>query len=47
MNHSFETFQYSYYELSEIKVEAEETIKNNNSIHGYFITEQEILESNM
>ena len=46
MNHSFETFQYSYYELSEIKVEAEETIKNNNSIDGYYITEQEILLSN-
>ena len=47
MNHSFETFQCFYYELSEIKDEAEETIKNNNNIDGYYITVQEILESNM
>ena len=48
MNHSFETFQCFYYELSEIKAVADRVIINNkDGIHGYYITKQEILESNM
>ena len=48
MNHSFETFQCFYYELSEIKTVADRVIINNkDGIHGYYITKQEILESNI
>lgn len=45
MNHSFETFQCSYYEISEVKDVADKIIKRNkDGIHGYYITKQEILE---
>ncbi len=48
MNHSFETFDTEFYQLSEVKAKAEETLENNkNGIHGYYITKQEILELNM
>lgn len=48
MNHSFETFQTQYHQLSEIKEKADRVIANNtDGIHGYYITKQEILESSM
>lgn len=48
MNHSFETFDTEFYQLSEVKAVADRVTANNrDGIHGYFITEQEILESNM
>ena len=48
MNHSFEIYQTNYYEVSEVKAYAEETVENNkDDIHGYYITKQEILESYM
>ena len=48
MNHSFETFQCSYYNIQEVKAVADRVIANNkDGIHGYYITKQEILESNM
>ena len=48
MNHSFETFDARFYQLSEIKVVLDRVIANNkDGIHGYYITKQEILESNM
>lgn len=48
MNHSFETFDTEFYQLSEVKAEADRIVKHNRDcIHGYYITKQEILESNM
>lgn len=48
MNHSFETFQCHYYNIQEIKAVADRVTKNNkDGINGYYITKQEILESNM
>ena len=48
MNHSFETFDTEFYQLSEVKAVADRVIINNkNGIHGYYITKQEILELNM
>ena len=48
MNHSFEVYHTDYYEISEIKAYAKETVENNkDDIHGYYITKQEILESYM
>lgn len=48
MNHSFETFDTEFYQLLEIKDVADRVIANNrDGIHGYYITKQEILESNM
>lgn len=48
MNHSFETFDARFYQLSEIKDVVNRIIANNkDGIHGYYITKQEILESNM
>ena len=47
MNHSFETFNTEFYQLSEVKAVADRDTENNNSIEGYYITEQEILELNM
>ena len=48
MNHSFETFQCSYYNIQEVKEVADKVIANNrDGIHGYYITKQEILASNM
>ena len=48
MNHSFETFDTEFYQLSEVKAEADRVTANNrDGIHGYFITEKEILELNM
>ena len=47
MNHSFETFNTEFYQLSEVKAVADRDTENNNSIDGYYIIKQEILESNM
>ena len=48
MNHSFETFDTEFYQLSEVKAVADRVIINNkNGIHGYYITKQEILELNL
>lgn len=48
INHSFETFDTEFYQLSEVKAVADGVIVNNkNGIHGYYITKQEILELNM
>ena len=48
INHSFETFDTEFYQLSEVKAEADRIVKHNRDcIHGYYITKQEILESNM
>ena len=48
MNHSFETFDTEFYQLSEVKTVADRIVKHNkDGIHGYYITKQEILESNM
>ena len=48
MNHSFETFDTEFYQLSEVKTVADRVIINNkDGIHGYYITKQEILEINM
>ena len=48
MNHSFETFDTEFYQLSEVKAVADRVTANNkDGIHGYYITKQEILESNM
>ena len=48
MNHSFEVFQTQYYQLQEVKDVADRVIANNkDGIHGYYITKQEILASNM
>ncbi len=46
MNHSFETFDTEFYQLSEVKAVADRVI-NKKSIHGYYITKQDILELNM
>ena len=48
MNHSFEAFNAGFYQLSEIKDVVDRVIANNrDGIHCYYITKQEILESNM
>ena len=48
MNHSFETFDTEFYQLSEVKAVVDRVIANNlDGIHGYYITKQEILELNM
>ena len=48
MNHSFETFDTEFYQLSEVKDVVDRVIANNkDGIHGYYIAKQEILESNM
>ena len=48
INHSFETFDTEFYQLSEVKAVADRVTANNkDGIHGYYITKQEILESNM
>ena len=48
MNHSFETFDTEFYQLSEVKAVADRVTANNkDGIHGYYITKQEILESNI
>ena len=47
MNHSFETFDTEFYQLSEVKAVADRVTANNRDIHGYYITKQEILETSI